>query len=268
MRIDTRNGPRSIVITGAGAGLGEALALHYAAPGRMLGLIARASDRLEAVAIGCRAKGAEVASATLDVRDGIALAGWLAKLDAHHPLDLVIVNAGVFSGIGADGQLEAPDRIRTLIGIDLEGAILTANAAASLMRPRKRGQIALISSLAARQPQADAPAYSAAKAGLSAYAEALRERLAPEGIGISDVQPGHILSAQTAIQRGPMPFMLTPAKAALTIAAGLGRGRAHIAFPWPLVMLIAIGRCLPWRLRAWAGRSLRFTVCDPEKHNR
>src|ERR1700733_3708156 len=93
----------SILITGASSGIGAALARHYAAPGIRLVLQGRDAGRLESVAADCRAKGATVEAALFDVTDRAAAAAAIAAVDASHPLDLVIANAGIGSGTG-DGQ--------------------------------------------------------------------------------------------------------------------------------------------------------------------
>ena len=67
----------SIVITGASSGIGEALALDYAAPGVALALTGRDAGRLEAVTAACRAKGATVVADTVDVIDRERFAAWL-----------------------------------------------------------------------------------------------------------------------------------------------------------------------------------------------
>ncbi len=255
--------PRVILITGASAGLGAELARCYAAPGTVLGLVARRADALEQVAADCRARGATVVAGIIDVTDGAALAAWITALDARQPIDLAIVNAGLFGGIGSDGELETAAETHALLRTNLDAAILTANSVAGCMRPRRRGRIAIIASLAARQPLADAPVYSASKAGIAAYGEALRERLSPEGVHVSVVLPGHFATGQTAVQQGALPRLMTAAEAARHIRRGLARGRSTIAFPASLVWLIRAGLCLPWRLRAWVDRPFRFTVVDP-----
>ena len=70
----------SIVITGASSGIGEALAIDYAAPGVALALTGRDAPRLAAVAAACRAKGAVVDAEPVDVTDREALAAWLTAL--------------------------------------------------------------------------------------------------------------------------------------------------------------------------------------------
>lgn len=251
---------RSIVITGASAGLGEALALLYAGPDRTLGLLGRNPDRLEMVAQRCRNKGARVVTGILDVTDLNALEQWMGRFDKEHPIDLLMVNAGVFSGHGPDRTVEGVDEVAAMLRTNLEGAILTITAALPMMRARRSGRIAIVISLAALQPLADAPAYSASKAGLMAYGEALREWLIDDNIAVSLIYPGHIRTAQVAHHVGELPLIVSAEAAALTIKRGLDRGRSFIAFPRRLLWLIRSGRLVPWPLRARLGKGFRFHV--------
>lgn len=258
----------SIVITGASAGLGEALALLYADPGRNLGLLGRNHERLEAVAGRCRDKGARAVTGTPDVTDGPALEQWMRAFDAEHPIDLLIVNAGAFTGHGPNRTIENAQEITWLLRTNLEGAALTIAAALPMMRARRRGRIAIVISLAALQPLADAPAYSASKAGLLAYGEALREWLVPDNIAVSLINPGHIRTAQVANHIGALPLLVSPETAALRIKRGLDRGRSFIAFPRRLLWLIRGGRMLPWTLRARLGSGMRFHVAKTDPGGR
>ena len=184
--------PTTVVITGASRGLGRALALAYAAPGRRLALMARSADLLAYVARQCEMRGAQVLQQTFDVADMVAMRSFVAAVEAGGPIDLAIANAGEFWGNGPKGELEPLERARSQLKTNLEGAIVSINAVLPAMRGRQQGHIVLIASLAALHPLADAPAYSASKAGLAAYGAALREMLAPEGITVSIVYPGHI----------------------------------------------------------------------------
>jgi short-subunit dehydrogenase len=255
--------PSTILITGASRGLGRALALEYAARDRVLGLAGRREDLLRGVARECEERGARVFPAAFDVADAAATRDWMERVHRERPIDLLIVNAGCFHGNGACGAFEPLDSALRQVRTNLMGAITTVDAAVPLMRARRSGQIAIIVSLAALQPLADAPAYSASKAGLAGYGEALRELLGPEGIRVSLVYPGHIHTRQTAHHAGILPMIITPARAASRIHRGLARGRSFIAFPLPLAWLIGCGRLMPWRLRAFLGRPLRFHVDDP-----
>ena len=251
--------PLFVIITGASAGLGAALARAYAFPGRTLGLIARDAARLEAVATECRARGADVYSATIDVTDGPAVAAWMAKMAVLQRVDLVIANAGVFTGRGPS-SLETVGDISWLVRTNIEGTANVVQPAIAAMRANHKAHIAIIGSLAALQPLADAPGYSASKAGVMAYGEALREYLVPHRMRLTLVYPGHIDTAQVAGHVGALPLLMTAAEAASRIKRGLDAKKTFIAFPWQLLWLIRLGRLLPWRLRAIAGRDFRFYV--------
>ena len=138
------SGPfKHILITGASSGIGEALAIVYAAPGVTLSLSGRNEARLAAVAEACQKRGADVHYSVCDVTDRAAMASWIATRDQAVSLDLVIANAGVSAGIG-----ESDDTTRRIFAINLDGVINTVLPALEFMRPRRRGQIALVSSLA------------------------------------------------------------------------------------------------------------------------
>lgn len=252
---------RGIVITGASAGLGAALAVNYAAPGVALGLLGRDQARLDGVAARCRALGAHrVTIGAIDVAERDRLAAWLRDFDTTQPIDLLIANAGVFTGHGAAGAMETADEIAWMLRTNLEGVVNTIGGALPMMRQRRRGRVAIVSSLAALQPLADAPGYSASKTGVAGYGEALREYLIADNVGVTLIFPGHIETAQVANHVGALPLKLTADAAARRIKRGLDRQRAFIAFPRRLLWLIRAGRLVPWQVRARLGRDFRFHV--------
>ena len=248
------------MITGASRGLGRELALAYARPGCLLGLTARDGAALDDVAAQCRLRGAEVVVRVADVTEAGALTGWIAELDGRRPIDLLIANAGLFDGRRPDADSEALDAAIELLRVNLEGAIRTIDAVLPAMLARKRGHVAVISSLAAVYPLADALAYTASKAGLVAYCEGLRELLAPSGIAVSVAYPGHIATRQSEVQEGALPLLMTADVAARRIQAGLARRRSRIWLPTSLALLARIGGALPPWLRHLTGRGFRFRV--------
>ncbi len=263
MRSDFQTGvSRTIVITGASRGLGAALARAYAGPEVLLGLTARQSPLLVEAAEDCEQRGACVRHAHIDVEDALATRQFLHAIDAERPIDLVIVNAGRFSGNRAGGALEPLESALGQIRTNLAGAIITADAAVEIMRKRQQGRIAFVLSLAALYPLADAPAYSASKAGLAAYALALREMLRPHGIWVSLIYPGHIATDQTRRHVGKLPLIMTANRAAQTIKRALDQGRDNIYLPRRMHWLVRAGSLLPPRLSHLANRPFRFHVDD------
>ncbi|MGF6987085.1 short-subunit dehydrogenase [Paraburkholderia atlantica] len=234
--------PRHIVITGASAGLGRALALAYAAPGVALGLIGRDTDRLEASAQACRAKGAKVHTSLIDVRDAQAMQSWLHQFDDAHPIDLLIANAGAASTLASATDWEDLERTATIVDTNFYGAMHAALPVIARMRARKRGHLALISSLAALRGMAISPAYCASKAAIKAYGDSVRPLLASDNIRLSIVLPGFVKTAMSDVFPGDKPFLWSADKAAHHIQRKLRAGRAEIAFP----SLLAFGtRLLP-----------------------
>ncbi len=262
-RTSGHNIPRCIVITGASRGLGRAMALAYARPDVLLGLVARDAAALADVANACRQRGAEAAVLAADVTVPDALTAWLGNLDRTRPIDLLIANAGQFDGRRSDADSERLENAIGLVRNNLEGAMRSIDAVLPIMRTRGRGHIAAISSLAAVFPLADAPSYSASKAGLAAYCEALRALVAPSDIHVTVVFPGHIATRQAEIHDGALPLLMSPDEAARRIVSGLTRRRARIWLPGTLATLARLGGLLPFWLRSRAEQSLRFSVRAP-----
>ena len=235
--------PQSILITGGSSGLGAALARSYAAPGISLALTGRDQARLAAVAELCRSAGASVQVSTISVTDGPSLGNWIAEIDRSAPLDLVIANAGISAGTGGDGESEA--QAREIFDVNLNGVLNTVLPALEAMRSRGRGQLAIMSSLAAFRGFPGAPAYCASKAAVRIWGESLRSHVAAEGVAVSVICPGFVKTRMTAVNRFPMPLLMEADKAAEIVRRGLARNRARIAFPWPLAGLVWLIAGLP-----------------------
>jgi short-subunit dehydrogenase len=239
------NESRVVVITGGSAGLGRALALSYSAPGITLGLIARSAERLQAVAAECRARGAEVVSACIDVREAAALQAWIFEFDAQHSIDLLIANAGVASTLRSSDDWEGVGRTAEVVDINLYGALHAVLPAIERMRDRRRGHIAIVSSLAGLRGMAISPAYCVSKAALVAYCDSVRPVLARDHIGISLVMPGFVRTAMSDVFPGNKPLIWSAEKAASFIKRRLTRRRVEIAFPFGLTLGLKLLRLLP-----------------------
>src|SRR6185295_9633862 len=102
----------------------------------------------------------------------------------------------------------------------------------------RRGQVAVMSSLAGIRGLPSCPAYAASKMCVRGWGEGLRGWLGSHGVEVSVVCPGYVATPMTAINDYSMPFMMSAEKAAGIIARGLAANKARIAFPrrlyWPL----------------------------------
>jgi short-subunit dehydrogenase len=238
------NNTRHILITGASSGIGQALAEEYAEPATVLFLGGRNQERLKEVARACESKGCTVHTNVIDVRDPVTMAAWISEADAKYPLDLVIANAGISAGTGGpDG--EPDEQVRRIFDINITGVLNTIHPAIAQMRLRGRGQVAIMSSIAAFRGMPPAPAYSASKAAVKFYGEGLRGHLRPEGIRVNVICPGYVRSRMTAANSFPMPFLMDADRAAKIIKRGLAKDKPRIVFPWPMHMIVWLLGAMP-----------------------
>jgi len=232
----------NLLITGASSGIGAALACEYAAAGVMLHLLGRNSQRLQAVANECRARGAEVRTASIDITDRDAMHAYIEKADTDTPLDLVIANAGISAGTG--GVQEPIEQVEQIFAVNLQGVLNTVLPVAPRMVARGAGHLAIMSSLAGIRALPPCPAYSASKAAVRYYGDALRGVVKPHGVMVSVICPGYIHTPLTAANDFPMPFIMSAERAAKRIRCGLLAKKARIAFPnrlyLPLCWLAAL----------------------------
>lgn len=237
-----------ILITGASSGIGEALALHYAAPGVRLSITGRNAERLADVAGRCRAKGSEVDEKIIDVTDKDGLAEWIEEIDNEQPLDLAIANAGISAGMGESKTGESPDQVRRLFDVNLHGVLNTIDPVLPRMIRRGQGHVALMSSLAGFRGWPGAPAYCASKAAVKNYGEGLRGALTHTGVKIHVICPGFVKSRMTAVNKFSMPLIMEAPRAAAIIARGIAANKGRIAFPGPAHFFTWLCGVLPDRV--------------------
>jgi len=264
------NRHRRIVLTGASGGLGRALAQRLSGPGVTLLLTGRDPARLQATADACRALGADTRQALVSVTDAAAMAATLTAFDAEAPVELLVANAGVSAGTAPGGGPETAEAARRVWETNLLGMFNTVAPLAETMAARRRGTIALMSSMAALRPLPDMPAYSASKAAVRAYGVALRGRLGPRGVRVCVICPGFVTSPMSARHLGFKPFEISAERAARVMARGLRRGAPFITFPWPLALLTWLDNRLPARLSDRLASAFRAEIApapdDPARN--
>ncbi|MBT5073362.1 MAG: SDR family NAD(P)-dependent oxidoreductase [Kordiimonadaceae bacterium] len=227
--------PKSILITGANSGIGEALAKEYAGQGVTLYLSGRNLERLDKVKTACEVMGATVLTKIINVTDEIKMSEWIKECGA---LDLVIANAGISSG----GNVP----IKDIFDVNVNGVFHTVEPALIGMSKRGQGQIAIISSIAGYRGLPSSPAYSTSKVAVKAYGEALRGLYHDQGIEINVICPGFVRSRITDKNNFKMPFFMEAEKAAKIIRKGLANNKRLITFPWQMrIIMGSLVRFMP-----------------------
>jgi NAD(P)-dependent dehydrogenase (short-subunit alcohol dehydrogenase family) len=187
--VTDRHAGRHLLVTGAGTGIGRAIAERLAAEGASLTLLARDAGRLQvtADAIG----GAHVVSA--DVRDRGALhAAIAAAAEAQGPFHGAVAN----SGVGGPNAPEGEDRFDDLVATNLTGTYDTFRAIQAHLAPGPdTRQLVAVSSILARIGVPGYTGYCASKAGILGLVRALAAELAPEDIQVNAVCPGWVDTA-------------------------------------------------------------------------
>jgi len=228
---------RSIFITGASAGIGEALAIEFARRGYALAIAARRLDKLEVLAARLTALGASrVLPIALDVSQYAAIPAALERVAREFGrLDIVVANAGV-AAVTPVGKGRF-DQVQRTIEINLLGAIATIEAAVPLLRAQGGGQVVGITSMAGWRGLAGFGAYSASKAGLHRYLQSLRAEVHREPLVVTELSPGFI---DTDLNRGlgARPFVIPVEKGAAAMARMIERRagyRTVPVLPWSLI---------------------------------
>jgi hypothetical protein len=235
--------PGSVFLTGASGGLGEGMSRAFAKRGYSLALTARRTDRLETLAAELRTAGSpKVIVQSLDVTDYASVPTVLADAASQlGGLDIVVANSGI-GGSNPVGR-GAFENARRVIETNLLGAMATIDAAVELFYRQGRGHVVGVTSVAAVRGLPLQGPYSASKAGLSRYLEAVRMEAGDKGIVVTDLAPGFI---DTEINRHmpSRPFVVSAEKGTEEMVALIER-RTRFAYvprmPWtPIAQLLKI----------------------------
>jgi short-subunit dehydrogenase len=235
-----------ILVTGASSGIGRALALAYARDGASLVLLGRDAARLDEAATACRAAGAvDVEPHIADVRDRETMARLVTAADARAPIDLLVANAGVATGLSHKQLMEQPEAVRAMMAINVNGVFNTVEPIIPAMSGRGAGQIAIVGSMAGVRALPYSPAYCAAKSAVHMWADCLRGSLAPRGVHVALIVPGFVKTPMNAPLKAWQPGAISDAEAAQIIRNGLDRKRNVIAFPFYMYAAMRVFDLLP-----------------------
>jgi len=239
-----------VFITGASSGIGQALALEYAARYKnekvIIGLIARRSEHLQNLQKALQSH-ANISCLTyvLDVRDHAALARAAADfMQQHGTPDVVIANAGVSSGTLTEQQ-EDIAAFQAVMDINVMGLVHTFQPFISAMRENGGGQLVGIASVAGIRGLPGAGAYSASKAAAIAYLESLRVEMLHHNIAVTTIAPGYIRTPMTDINTYKMPFLMDVNVAARKFVTAIEQKRRFVVIPWQMSWVARLMRLIP-----------------------
>ncbi|QKG72293.1 SDR family NAD(P)-dependent oxidoreductase [Erythrobacter mangrovi] len=247
-----------ILITGASGALGRELAFRLARPGASLSLWGRDAERLEAVADGCRARGAYADARSLDLTDLDAALAALKQEDATVPFDMAFLVAGQGDTLPPGAMVEDPAQVTRLCQVNFVAPAAIAAAIAERMVARGRGRIALVGTAAASHSLPFAATYAGSKAGLARYADALRLSVKGHGVSVTLVSPGFFIDTRAGGTKPSMPGEISAGRVAEKMIAAVLAGRAELSVPRRFLLLRWFDRLLPRPLRDKILLSLRL----------
>lgn len=201
---------RTVLITGASAGLGEGMARRWAAQGKNLALCARRLDKLEALRAELEAAhpSIRVAVRELDVADGDAVQKVFNELDSElGGIDRFVLNAGLGKGASIGSGKAHANRETAMVNV--VGTLNQAESAMEILSARGEGHLVFISSVSSLRGMPKAQnTYGASKAFVSSLAQGLHAELDSAGskIVVTDILPGYI---RTDINRSVKTSLMT-----------------------------------------------------------
>jgi NAD(P)-dependent dehydrogenase (short-subunit alcohol dehydrogenase family) len=188
---------KTAIVTGAGSGIGRAIARVLADEGAQLILAGRTRASLETTAAEVSSQMAEVHVVPTDVtREDDVLALFARIPQIASSLDLLVNNAGTFEG----GPIEAIDLAtwEHVVAVNLTGPFLCTREAMKLMKAQRRGRIINIGSISAQMPRMHSLPYTTTKHGLVGLTKAAALEGRAFGISVSCLHPGNVLTERRA----------------------------------------------------------------------
>ncbi|MEY3575429.1 MAG: SDR family NAD(P)-dependent oxidoreductase [Actinobacteria bacterium] len=176
-----------VLVTGASSGIGEAFARWHAARGDALVITGRSAEQLQRVAVDLRSAGATVQIVVVDLATAAGVDSLVAQAG---DIDVVVANAGITHAatVGTTDREEL-DRLSYLMST---GVVRLCESLVPAMLQRGRGEVVVVSSIAAFTPMRKAGPYAAAKSAVTAYARSLALEVGSKGVRVVAVCPGYV----------------------------------------------------------------------------
>jgi NAD(P)-dependent dehydrogenase (short-subunit alcohol dehydrogenase family) len=236
-------------ITGAGSGLGRAMALRLVAEGWTVAATARTQEDLAGLAAEPAAQG-RIFSFAGDVTDRAGLIDIAARIEREiGPITVAFLSAGIYLPFGLDDF--SAEKIARLLDVNVIGVANAIEAVLPGFRARNAGKIVVVSSLTQYRGMMRTAGYGASKAALLAMCETLRLQTRKTGIAVQIVVAGYIQTRMTAKAPFPLPGIITAEDAAEQVLAGMKRDAFEILVPRKVVATVRRARLMPSRLYFW-----------------
>lgn len=241
-----------IFITGASSGIGEALARVYASPGAHFGLVARRRDLLERLAAELREGGSRVDVYALDVTNTEAMHAAANDFAANAGgVDRVIANAGI--GIGDTLREGDSASVAHLMSVNVIGVTNTIVPFIPIALRQRSGTLVAVSSMAGHRGLPGRAAYSASKAAVITFMDALRMQLVGTGVHAMTLCPGFVHTPLTETLPHDLPFVLEVGPAARLMHRAIEDQKKTYTLPWQMDLLRHVMVNAPeWLLRRLA----------------
>lgn len=186
------------IVTGGGRGVGAEVARHLVEAGAAVGLIARSSDELHAVADEIAARGGRAVTAPSDVTDRVAIDAAVAQIERElGPTDLLVCNAGVSGDRPRPVWEIDADEWWRVQEINVLGTVHAVKAVVPGMVARRRGHVVHMASLIGARSEPKSSAYACSKASMIRFAEVLAADLEGTGVVSISISPGLVLTRMT-----------------------------------------------------------------------
>jgi short-subunit dehydrogenase len=233
-------------VTGASSGIGKGAALELARRGYRVFATARRQSELQALAAQAAGLKGAIVAAPGDVTDRGKMAALVSAIEREAPIALALLNAGGHfpdepDDFGGEG-------FSRTIALNLQGTANALTPVFNAMRARRRGQIAIVGSLAGYGGLPNSGGYPPSKAAVISLAEGLKFDADRCNVTIQIVNPGFVKTALTAKNDFPMPILMDCDEACRRLCDGLEKSGFEIRFPTRLALMVRFASLLPYPL--------------------
>jgi NAD(P)-dependent dehydrogenase (short-subunit alcohol dehydrogenase family) len=269
--MSTTGKPEVVVVTGAGAGLGRAIALEFARHGARLGLLARGVERLDEARREVEAAGGQSVVVPTDVADADAVEAAAARVEATFgPLDVWVNNA--MTTVFSPARQMTADEYKRVTEVTYLGYVYGTLAALRRMQPRDEGCIVQVGSALAYRSIPLQSAYCAAKHAIVGFTDSLRSELIHDGshVRLTAVHMPALNTPQFGWCKSrmprkaqPVPPIFQPEVGARAVYWAAHHDRRELLVGWPTVQAVWAHKLLP----GWLDKYLADTAWDGQMYD-